>query len=116
MKKIADDFDLKKNEHQNTVKQYAEMVRKCSYVHSLNYRVKKGCDEKYIYVNERFALTILLQASGCYDENSEYSAGDQREMVNSIKQMIYHLKYRNTNPKTLELFLIGMDTGRRTHF
>lgn len=62
LKKIADDFDLKKNEHQNTVKQYAEMVRKCSYVHSLNYRVKKGCDEKYIYVNERFALTILLQA------------------------------------------------------
>ncbi len=209
LEEIADDFNLKRNEHQNTVKQYAEIIRKCSYVHSLSYRVKmtthliekiirknagylkegdsiskgnyeekltdligirilllfndnifeyclidilvdiarlkhfhdisrvnyikfiaytaswclkrkpfqliEGCDEKYIYVNERFALTILLQASGCYDENFDYSAEDQQELINTIKQMIYHLKYRNTNPQTLELLLIGMNAGKKIH-
>ena len=66
-------------------------------------------------MNERFALTILLQASGCYDENFDYSAEDQQELINTIKQMIYHLKYRNTNPQTLELLLIGMNAGKKIH-
>ncbi|MCI9620562.1 MAG: hypothetical protein HFG85_11500 [Dorea sp.] len=79
------------------------------------FQLIEGCDEKYIYVNERFALTILLQASGCYDENFDYSAEDQQELINTIKQMIYHLKYRNTNPQTLELLLIGMNAGKKIH-
>jgi len=78
------------------------------------FQLVEGCDEKYIYVNEKFALTILLQASGCYDENVDYFAEDQKELVNAIGQMFYHMKYRNTNPQTLELFLIGMDTGMKT--
>lgn len=32
-----------------------------------------------------------------------------------IGQMFYHLKYRNTNPQTLELFLTGLETGRKIH-
>lgn len=37
---IATDYKAKQNEHLNTVKQYAEVIQKCSYVHSLSYRVK----------------------------------------------------------------------------
>lgn len=37
---IATDFEQKKNGHQNTVKQYAEVIQECSYVHSLSCRVK----------------------------------------------------------------------------
>ena len=40
LEEIANDFEPKRNEHQNTVEQYAEIIQKCSYVHSLSYRVK----------------------------------------------------------------------------
>ena len=40
LEEIADDFKPKRNEHQNTVKRYAEESQKCSDVHSLSYRVK----------------------------------------------------------------------------
>lgn len=71
-----------------------------------------GCDKKYLYVNEVFALTLLLQASGCYDENEKYNVESEGALVNAIRQMFYHLKYRNTNLQTLELFLIGLETGK----
>lgn len=38
--KIANDFESKRNEHQNTVRKYADAIQACSYVHSLSYRVK----------------------------------------------------------------------------
>lgn len=79
------------------------------------FQLIKGCDEKYLYVNERFALSILLQASGCCDGDVNYYAEDQKELVEAIGQMFYHLKYRNTNPQTLELFLIGLQTGKKVH-
>lgn len=77
------------------------------------FQLIEGCDERYLYVNERFALSILLQASGCYDENTEYFEEDQKALIDSIGQMFYHLKYRNTNPQTLELLLIGMNMGKK---
>lgn len=40
LEQIAEDFEPKRNEHQNTVKMYAEVLQKCSGVHSLSYRVK----------------------------------------------------------------------------
>lgn len=36
MEAIAIDFEQKRNEHQNTVKQYVEVIHQCSYVHSLS--------------------------------------------------------------------------------
>ena len=71
--------------------------------------------EEYIYINETFALTLLLQASGCYDENTQFFTEDEEEIKDLIGKMIYHLKYRNTNPQTLELFLIGLQTGKEVH-
>lgn len=79
------------------------------------FQLIEGCEEEYLYINERFALTLLLQASGCYDENQNYYEEDQKELMDSIGQMFYHLKYRNTNPQTLELLLIGLDTGKKIH-
>ena len=79
------------------------------------FQIIEGCGEEYIYVNERFALTLLLQASGCYDENAGYCTKDREELAKGVKQMYYHLKYRNTNPQTLELFLIGLENGRRIY-
>lgn len=77
------------------------------------FQLMEGCDKKYLYVNERFALSLLLQASGCYDASKKYEAESEDELLNAVRQMFYHLKYRNTNPQTLELFLIGIETGLR---
>lgn len=62
---IAEDFEHKRNEHQNTVKQYAEVLQKCLGVHSLSYRVKdtKHLIEKIIRKNPKYlesgnALTL----------------------------------------------------------
>lgn len=79
------------------------------------FQLIKGCDEKYLYVNELFALSLLLQASGFYDENVNYYEEDKKELIDSFGQIFYHLKYRNTNPQTLELLLIGMETGKKVH-
>ena len=40
LEKIAEDFERKRDGHQNTVKQYAEVLQRCLGVHSLSYRVK----------------------------------------------------------------------------
>lgn len=79
------------------------------------FQLINGCDKKFLYVNERFALTILLQASGCYDENTVYYEENKNELLKAIEQIFYHLKYRNTNPQTLELFLIGLEAGKKIH-
>lgn len=77
------------------------------------FQMVEGCEEDYIYINERFALTLLLHAGNCYDENANYYEEDQKELVKGVGQIYYHLKYRNTNPQTLELFLIGLENGRK---
>lgn len=55
LEEIAEDFELKRNEHQNTVSQYAEVLQKCLGVHSLSYRVKdtKHLIEKIIRKNPK---------------------------------------------------------------
>lgn len=77
------------------------------------FQLIEGCDEKYLYVNETFALSLLLQASGCLDEDAGYYEEDREALIDEIRQIFYHLKYRNTNPQTLELFLIGMRAGKK---
>ena len=53
---IANHFEPKRNGHQDTVKQYAEVIQMCSYVHSLSYRVKdtKHLVEKIIRKNPEY--------------------------------------------------------------
>ena len=53
---IAEDFDSKRDEHQNTVKRYAEVLQKCDGVHSLSYRVKDTSHlvEKIIRKNPKY--------------------------------------------------------------
>ncbi len=60
-------------------------------------------------------MTLLLQAGDCYDENVNYYEEDRKDLVKGIGQIYYHLKYRNTNPQTLELFLIGLENGRKIY-
>jgi hypothetical protein len=78
------------------------------------FQLVEGCEEKYIYVNEKFALSLLLQGSGCFG-NSVYYPEEEKELTKGIWHIFYHLKYRNTNPQTLELFLVGLENGQKLH-
>ena len=61
LEEIADDFEPKRNEHQNTVKRYAEEIQKCSDVHSLSYRVK----------NTRHLIEKIIRKNGEYLDRGE---------------------------------------------
>lgn len=94
---IAEDFESKKNEHQDTVKWYVEAG---TLIHKLAEQFfKENSLEGKIYFN---------------DENVNYYEGDQKE-IKGIRQIYYCLKYRNTNPQTLELFLNGLENGRKIY-
>lgn len=76
------------------------------------FQLIEGTSEDYIYVNEQFALSILLQAAGCFDTDIKCAGADKEKVEKLVEQIFYHLKYRNTNPQTLELMLVGMETGK----
>lgn len=79
------------------------------------FQLVEGAEEKYIYINEKFALALLMQAGGCYDRKAQYRAEDEDDLVKAVEQIYYHLQYRNTNPQTLELFLVGLESGKKIH-
>ncbi len=75
LEEIADDFNLKRNEHQNTVKQYAEIIRKCSYVHSLSYRVK---------MTTHLIEKIIRKNAGYLKEGDSISKGNYEEKLTDL--------------------------------
>lgn len=79
------------------------------------FQLVEGCGKEYLYINEQFALSILMQAAGCMDRETSYLAEEEEELIQKIEQIFYHLKYRNTNPQTLELLLVGMQSGTMIH-
>lgn len=79
------------------------------------FQLLEGSGADYIYINEKFALSLLLQASGGFDANTRCAEQDREKVEKSVEQIFYHLKYRNTNPQTLELLLVGIEKGRLLH-
>lgn len=70
-------------------------------------RYKENFEREDIWINERFALSIMLQA---LDKNLYQSRSyNSQKTENVAKMFFYHLKYRNINPQGLELFLVGLD-------
>lgn len=41
------------------------------------FQIVEGAGEEYIYINEMFALALLLQADGCYDKKMQYCKKDE---------------------------------------
>ena len=69
LEEIADDFEPKRNEHQNTVKRYAEEIQKCSDVHSLSYRVK----------STSHLVEKIIRKNGEYLDRGEYLSRENYE-------------------------------------
>lgn len=74
-------------------------------------QLKETCPEKYIYMNEEFARTLLIHAAGCMENNVWVKAADLDEIEKTLDHILYHLKFRNTNPQTLELLVVGFKGG-----
>lgn len=70
-------------------------------------RINGACDDT-LYVNELFALFLLLHAMNVQKQQVVYE-----QIKEHLRQIVYHLKYRNTNPQTLELLIAGYDMGRQ---
>lgn len=66
---IAADFEQKRNEHQDTVKQYVEAIQECPYVHSFRYRVKdtEHLLEKIIRKNPEYRKRGDCLSKGNYE-------------------------------------------------
>lgn len=76
------------------------------------FQLLENAGEEYIYINEKFALSLLLQAVGFFDSNMKIREGEVCKLTKNVSAMFYHLKYRNTNPQTLELLLVGIENGK----
>lgn len=70
---------------------------------------KAECEEKFLYVNEFFATTILLQKSNLYDKDSgQYTIGKDK-VLKAVQPLMQYLKCCEVNAQALELFLFGLN-------
>lgn len=70
LREIADDFEVHRDEHLNTVQEYALAIQQCSSVHSLSFRVKdtEHLIEKIIRKNGKYAAEGKAVTKNNYKE------------------------------------------------
>lgn len=67
-------------------------------------------EEKDIFVNERFAAYMLLNECMC--SGKQFVPSDcQKKLDEYINLLLYHFKYRECNPKTIELAISSFKMG-----
>ncbi len=65
-----------------------------------------------IYINEFFAFTLIVRA---YLFHGKYVLKKSETINESLKAILYHLKYRQTTPKALILLLNGIELGKELY-
>ncbi|MBO6177684.1 MAG: hypothetical protein J6O04_00720 [Selenomonadaceae bacterium] len=63
-----------------------------------------------LWINEKFALSLLLNAVDSSITNAVVY--DENKAKQAVGELFYHLKHQNSNPQTLELFLLGLNAVR----
>ena len=84
--------------HANKIKQTAYAAS--WWLRRKPFRFNKPHNKISLWANELFALTLLLNI---------LPKTRTTQMTEAARHLLYHLKYRNINPQTLELFLIGLN-------
>lgn len=64
--------------------------------------------EELVYINERFIATFL---SKDFMFENRRKALSNKKCQKCLEHIYYHLKYRLYTPQTIELMLMGIDTG-----
>ena len=68
-------------------------------------------DNDLIFINEQFALSLIFFATKLKNKKNQIIKENAQKLKDGVNKIFYHLKYRNTNPQTLELFIIGTELG-----
>lgn len=107
--------DLARLKHYHNI-ELVNYIKLTSYVASWVLKRKpfqliESAEPENIFVNEQFALSVLLQGTGICDNNRRIDASKEELLIKNVEFLLHHLKYRNTNPQTLELMLVGIDSG-----
>lgn len=121
---LAVQYEQEKDEHIPVVRKYSEQLQQCPYVHSLRYRIKD---------TEHLIEKVIRKNPDCMRSGDMITASNYKDKITDLmglrilllfkedwegvhdyimEQLYYHLKYRNTNPQTLELYLTGLHTGK----
>ncbi|MBO4395582.1 MAG: hypothetical protein J5819_04475 [Eubacterium sp.] len=70
----------------------------------------KGQNE-YLYVNEKVAFILICKATGIEDGKYNVSMKEREKALRFLDRILYHLRFRNSSPKTLELLIYGVRLG-----
>lgn len=68
-------------------------------------------DKKCCYINEKFAFFLLMDGCGFDSDRRKAIKGKNKELKGYFRKIFYHIQYRNTSPRTLELLLCGIECG-----
>lgn len=68
-------------------------------------------DNRCRFINEKFAFFLLMIGFGFDTDRYKVDADKTEKVKNIFKRINYHLRYRNTSPRTLELLLYGIECG-----
>lgn len=72
---------------------------------------KHGVNPKYSYINEKVAFALIAKAIGLKDSKWRAVGEDRKKAVYLLNRLLYHLRFRNTSPKTIELLIYGIELG-----
>lgn len=56
------------------------------------FQLLENAGEEYIYINEKFALSLLLQAVGFFDSNMKIKEGEEGKLTKNVSAIFYHYK------------------------
>ena len=77
----------------------------------LNMSDVKRTQERYLYLNEKFAMTLMVEMLATKDGKVKAIKGKKAEVERLLNRLLYHLRFRNVEPRVLELLMCGMKLG-----
>lgn len=72
-----------------------------------------NCDNKLVFSNEGFVTTLLAHELLLKDESDPMSQEEEEYLLDFLRHLNYHLKYRVYDKQNLELMLYAYQTGRK---
>ena len=72
---------------------------------------KAGGKPEYLYINEKIAFILISKAAGIEDGRFKVADNYRKDAIRYLDRILYHLRFRNTSPRTLEVLVYGTKLG-----
>lgn len=72
-------------------------------------------DSRLVFSNEGFITTLIAHEFLFPEGDAGFTEEEEEQMLNFLKQLNYHLKYRYVDKQNLELMLLSYRTGKHLH-